>query len=54
MTKMMPLITRRSSTRGMPCDNGKNGDIRAIWASESRIISVMVAPPLGATNESMT
>jgi hypothetical protein len=43
---MIPLITRRSSTLGMPCESGKNGDIRAIWASESRIISVMAAPPL--------
>jgi transposase len=27
---MMPLTTRRSSTRGTPCDSGKCGDIRAI------------------------
>jgi hypothetical protein len=42
---MMPLITRRSSTRGIPWDKGKNGDIRDIWASESRNVSIMTAPP---------
>jgi hypothetical protein len=50
---MMPLITLRSSTRGTPCESGKNGVIRAIWASDSKIISVMVAS-LGATSESAT
>ena len=32
MTYTIPLTTRRSSTRGTPCDSGKNGDIRAITA----------------------
>jgi len=29
----MPEIIRGSPTRGMPCDNGKNGSIRRICAS---------------------
>jgi hypothetical protein len=33
MTKTIPLITRRSSTLGAPCDNGKNGSIRRIRTS---------------------
>jgi hypothetical protein len=39
----MPLTTRRSSTRGTPCDSGKNGDIRAIWRSLSRNKSPITA-----------
>jgi hypothetical protein len=38
---MIPLITRRSSTRGMPYDSGKNGDIRAICRSLNKNISDM-------------
>src|SRR5665647_2559512 len=48
MTKTIPLITRRSSTLGTPCDSGKNGSIRRICASESRNKSVMATPPRAA------
>jgi hypothetical protein len=34
-TKIIPLITRRSSTRGTPCDSGKYGSIRRTWLSVS-------------------
>jgi hypothetical protein len=30
ITKMIPLMIRRSSTRGTPCDSGKYGSIRRI------------------------
>jgi len=34
---MMPLMIRRSSTRGTPCDNGKYGSIRRICATDNQI-----------------
>src|SRR3546814_18108809 len=42
---MIPLITRRSSTRGTPCDNGKCGSIRRICASDNQNRSLMATPP---------
>jgi hypothetical protein len=51
ITKTIPLITRRSSTLGIPCDSGKYGSIRRICASDSKIKSPMAAPPRAA-NES--
>jgi hypothetical protein len=39
--RFTPMITLQSSTRGIPCESGKNGDVRAICASESRNISDM-------------
>ncbi|VVT18643.1 hypothetical protein SPHINGO361_140301 [Sphingomonas sp. EC-HK361] len=44
MTKIMPLMIRRSSTRGTPCDSGKYGLIRHICASDNRIKSLMARP----------
>jgi hypothetical protein len=41
ITKMIPLITRRSSTLGMPCNNGKYGSIRRVSAAENQIKSLM-------------
>ncbi len=35
-TKMMPLRTSRSSTRGTPWDKGKYGSIRRICASDAK------------------
>ena len=40
-----PLITRRSSTLAIPCDNGKYRSIRRICASDSRNKSAMATPP---------
>ena len=51
ITKTIPLITRRSSTLGMPCDCGKYGSIRRICASDSKIKSPMAAPPRAAVNQ---
>jgi N-ethylmaleimide reductase len=41
MTKIIPLITRRSSTCGTPCDSGKNGLIRQSWAPDDQNKSLM-------------
>src|SRR5689334_20389042 len=41
MTKTIPLITQRSSTRGTPCDNGKNGSMRRSWRSDNQNRSLM-------------
>ena len=47
---MMPLMTRRSSTRGKPRDQGKNGSIRRICARDSNIRSDMnTSDPLRIT-----
>ncbi len=48
MTKTIPLITRRSSTLAIPCDNGKYGSIRRICASDNQIRSLMATPPCAA------
>lgn len=45
ITKMMPLMIRRSSTGGTPCHSGKYGSIRRICASDNQIKSLMSAPP---------
>src|SRR5882724_3623743 len=44
----MPLMIRRSSTRGTPCDNGKYSSIRRICIADSQIKSLMTAPPRGS------
>lgn len=41
----IPLNTRRSSTRGIPCDSRKNGSIRRICFSDNSNSSLMAAPP---------
>src|SRR4029077_13815807 len=41
----IPLITRRSSTLAIPCDNGKYRSIRRICAFDSRNKSAMATPP---------
>jgi hypothetical protein len=51
ITKIMPLMTRRSSTRGTPCDCGKCCSILRICASDNQIRSLMATPP-DATIES--
>ena len=47
MTKMIPLMTRRSSTCGMPCDSGKNGRMRRSRASDNQNRSLIaeLLPP---------
>ena len=51
MTKIMPLITRRSSTLATPCDNGKYGSIRRICASDSNNKSARAMPPTPPLNQ---
>src|SRR6202142_4664945 len=41
ITNTMALTIRRSSTRAMPCDSGKNPSIRRICALESKNKSAM-------------
>jgi hypothetical protein len=48
----MPLNTRLSSTRGTPCDTGKNGFNRSICASVSQNKSLMQHLP-DVTSESV-
>jgi hypothetical protein len=51
MTKKMPLITRRSSTRAIPCDSGKYGSIWCICASDSNNKPTMAMPPTSPLNQ---
>ena len=50
LMNIIPLNTRRSSTRGLPWDFGKKGSRRAICASVSQKRSLMLPLRFGAVN----
>ena len=50
LMKIIPLNTRRSSTRGLPCDLGKKGSRRAICSSLNQKRSDMVTARFRTVN----